>query len=90
MNFQQHENFNDLPQLIPGMDSIDLSETEPMTEFNFEASHGTEPSSNNEQPDVLEDSDEAMIHAMECWEEKELSSAIDTWDYSYLLGDEVS
>ena len=90
VNFQQHENFNDLPQLIPGVDFIDLSETEPMTEFNFEASHGTEPSSNTEQPDVLEDSDEAMIHAMECWEEEELSSAIDTWDYSYLLGNEVS
>ena len=30
------------------------------------------------------------IQAMEDWEEKELEEAIETWDYSYLLDDEVS
>ena len=88
MNFQQHENFNDLPSLTPGVDFIDLSETEPTTEC--ETFLGMEHSSNKEQPEGIDDSDEAMIQAMECWEGEELTSSNNTCDYGYLLGNEVS
>ena len=31
-----------------------------------------------------------LIQIMEEWEEKQLKDAVETWDYSYLLDDEVS
>ena len=34
--------------------------------------------------------DEELIQAMETWEETEMETALDTWDYSYLLTDQVS
>ena len=34
--------------------------------------------------------DEELVSAMEIWEENEIEEAINEWDYSYLLNDEVS
>ena len=40
--------------------------------------------------ETFETDDNTLIQAMEEWEEKELEDALETWDYSYLLDDEVS
>ena len=34
--------------------------------------------------------DNTLIQAMEEWEEKQIEHAMETWDYTYLLDDEVS
>ena len=34
--------------------------------------------------------DNTLIQAMEEWEEKQIKDATETWDYSYILDDEVS
>ena len=44
----------------------------------------------SEEFETFETDDNTLIQAMEEWEEKELEDAIEIWDYSYLLDDEVS
>ena len=44
----------------------------------------------SEEFETFETDDNTLIKAMEKYEEKELEDAIETWDYSYLLDDEVS
>ena len=34
--------------------------------------------------------DAELVQAMETWEENEMENAFDSWDYGYLLTDEVS
>lgn len=34
--------------------------------------------------------DNVLIEAMEQWEEEQMNSVFDTWDYDYLLKDKVS
>lgn len=40
--------------------------------------------------DDHEITDEATIQAMETWEENQVKAVLDSWDYNYLLTDEVS
>ena len=40
--------------------------------------------------DDHEITDEATIQAMETWEENQVKAVLDSWDYNYLLTDEVN
>ena len=43
----------------------------------------------SEEFEAFETDDNTLIRSMEEWEEKQLEDAVETWDYSYLLDDEV-
>ena len=70
------------PEIFKGLKSVEESSPGEQTSFLN--------TSMSEEFETIETDDNTLIRAMKEWEEKELEDAIETWDYSYLLDEEVS